>query len=43
VEPGIYVEGLGGFRLSDTLAVTETGIEKITYYPTRIDQIICDL
>lgn len=42
VEPGLYVEGLGGFRLSDTLAVTETGIEKITYYPTRIDQVICD-
>ena len=42
IEPGLYVAGLGGFRLSDTVAVTETGVEKITYYPTQIDQIICD-
>ena len=43
VEPGLYVKGLGGFRLSDTVLVTETGIEKITYYPTKIEQVICDL
>ena len=42
VEPGLYVEGLGGFRLSDTLVVTETGFELITYYPTDIDKVICD-
>ncbi|MDI3339439.1 MAG: Xaa-Pro peptidase family protein [Sphaerobacter sp.] len=33
VEPGIYVPGLGGFRHSDTVAVTPDGIEMITYYP----------
>jgi Xaa-Pro aminopeptidase len=33
VEPGIYVPGFAGFRHSDTVAVTETGIEFITYYP----------
>lgn len=42
IEPGLYVEGLGGFRLSDTVAVTETGVERITYYPTGLDQIVCD-
>ena len=42
VEPGLYVEGLGGFRLSDTLVFTETGFELITYYPTDIDKVICD-
>ncbi|HET9015258.1 MAG TPA: Xaa-Pro peptidase family protein [Thermomicrobiaceae bacterium] len=33
VEPGIYVPGLGGFRHSDTVAVTPTGYEMLTYYP----------
>lgn len=42
IEPGLYVEGLGGFRLSDTVAVTGDGVERITYYPTALDQIICD-
>lgn len=35
VEPGLYVKGLGGFRLSDTVRVTKTGIERITYYSAR--------
>lgn len=33
VEPGLYVPDLGGFRHSDTVAVTEDGIEILTYYP----------
>ena len=33
VEPGIYVPGYAGFRHSDTVVVTETGIESLTYYP----------
>src|SRR6266545_4217839 len=33
VEPGLYAAGLGGFRHSDTVAVTEDGIEFLTYYP----------
>ena len=41
VEPGLYVEGLGGFRHSDTLVVTETGIEMLTYYPRDFEAMIC--
>lgn len=41
VEPGIYVPGLGGFRHSDTVAVTESGLEFITYYPRDLESLIC--
>ncbi len=41
VEPGLYVMGLGGFRHSDTVLVTETGMERLTYYPRDIDSMIC--
>lgn len=40
VEPGLYVPGLGGFRHSDTIVVTETGIEFITYYPRELKDLI---
>jgi Xaa-Pro dipeptidase len=40
VEPGIYVEGLGGFRHSDTVAVTETGVEWLTDYPRDLASLI---
>jgi Xaa-Pro aminopeptidase len=40
VEPGIYVPGLGGFRHSDTVAVTETGIEWLTDYPRDLANLI---
>lgn len=30
VEPGLYVKGVGGFRHSDTVLITETGIENLT-------------
>jgi Xaa-Pro aminopeptidase len=33
VEPGLYADGVGGFRHSDTVAVTDDGIELLTYYP----------
>ena len=33
VEPGLYAAGLGGFRHSDTVAVTDDGIDFLTYYP----------
>jgi Xaa-Pro aminopeptidase len=33
VEPGLYLSGFAGFRHSDTILVTETGMEMLTYYP----------
>jgi len=39
VEPGLYAEGLGGFRHSDTVAVTDDGIEFLTYYPRDLDSL----
>ena len=41
VEPGIFVPGLGGFRHSDTVLVTESGIERLTYYPRDLESLIC--
>ena len=39
VEPGLYVPTLGGFRHSDTVAITEDGIEILTYYPRDLDNL----
>lgn len=39
VEPGIYVPELGGFRHSDTVAVTEDGLEMLTYYPRDLTSL----
>ena len=33
VEPGLYIPELGGFRHSDTVLVTDSGAEMLTYYP----------
>ncbi len=33
IEPGFYAPDLGGFRHSDTVAITADGIEIMTYYP----------
>lgn len=41
IEPGLYVPGLGGFRHSDTIAVTDTGLEMVTYYPRDLDSMVC--
>jgi Xaa-Pro dipeptidase len=43
VEPGIYVPGLGGFRHSDTVAITQDGIELMTRYPRDLDSLICGI
>jgi Xaa-Pro aminopeptidase len=39
IEPGVYVAGLGGFRHSDTVAVTSDGIEVLTDYPSDIESL----
>lgn len=39
VEPGLYAAGLGGFRHSDTVAVTDDGIEFLTYYSRDLESL----
>ena len=39
VEPGLYAAGLGGFRHSDTVAVTDDGVEFLTYYPRDLESL----
>ena len=39
VEPGLYAPGLGGFRHSDTVAVTDDGVELLTYYPRDLESL----
>ncbi len=39
VEPGIYVPEFAGFRHSDTILVTEDGIEFLTYYPRDLERL----
>ena len=40
VEPGLYSPELGGFRHSDTVLVTEAGIDILTYYPRELASLI---
>lgn len=39
VEPGLYAANLGGFRHSDTVLVTEDGLERLTYYPRDLESL----
>jgi len=39
IEPGLYADGLGGFRHSDTVVVTENGIDVLTDYPKDIESL----
>ncbi|MCR4402646.1 MAG: Xaa-Pro peptidase family protein [Firmicutes bacterium] len=42
-EPGIYVPGKGGYRVSDTVLITEAGPERLTSYPRDMEKLIIDL
>jgi len=42
VEPGLYAPELGGFRHSDTVLVTDDGIETLTYYPRDLESLTID-
>ena len=39
IEPGVYSPEIGGFRHSDTVAVTEDGVEWLTYYPRDLESL----
>jgi Xaa-Pro aminopeptidase len=40
VEPGLYAPELGGYRHSDTVAITADGTEMMTYYPRDLESLI---
>jgi Xaa-Pro dipeptidase len=39
IEPGVYQEGVGGFRHSDTVVITDDGIEILTDYPRDLESL----
>jgi Xaa-Pro aminopeptidase len=39
IEPGLYSSEVGGFRHSDTVVVTEDGIDVLTHYPKDIESL----
>src|ERR1700756_582844 len=38
-EPGLYFPGYAGFRHSDTLVITRSGMDFITHYPRDLEQL----
>ncbi|MEV4755908.1 Xaa-Pro peptidase family protein [Micromonospora sp. NPDC049559] len=42
-EPGIYVPGHGGYRISDSMLVTEDGARPFTAYPRSLDDVVVAL
>lgn len=41
IEPGLYTDD-AGYRHSDTIAITETGTEWLTYYPRDLESNVID-
>ncbi len=39
-EPALYVPGLGGFRIADTVRIGEDGPDCLTAYPRDLDDIV---
>jgi Xaa-Pro dipeptidase len=39
-EPALYVPGLGGYRLADTVLVTENGPDSLTKFPRKLEEVI---
>lgn len=42
-EPGVYVPGHGGYRISDTVLVTDDGHERLTTFPRDLASAVIDL
>ncbi len=43
IEPGIYIPGLGGFRHSDSILVTDDGCVSLTHAPETLDDLTISL
>ncbi|MFX0036858.1 MAG: M24 family metallopeptidase [Candidatus Hermodarchaeota archaeon] len=43
VEPGIYIPGIGGFRHSDTVLITDRGYQKLTKAPETLEEVTISL
>jgi Xaa-Pro aminopeptidase/Xaa-Pro dipeptidase len=39
IEPGVYIEGYGGLRHCDMVAVTDTGAEVLTPFHSRVEEL----
>jgi hypothetical protein len=39
LQPGLYDPAIGGFRHSDTVVVTEDGVDVLTNYPSDIESL----
>ncbi|WP_220040165.1 M24 family metallopeptidase [Nonomuraea aridisoli] len=39
-EPGVYVPGHAGYRISDTVLVTESGPRRLTAYPRELTDVV---
>jgi Xaa-Pro aminopeptidase len=42
IEPGLYSDAVGGFRHSDTVVVTEDGVQVLTDYPRNIEELLIE-
>jgi Xaa-Pro dipeptidase len=42
-EPGIYIPGHAGYRISDSMLITEDGARPFTSYPRGLDDIVISL
>ncbi|WP_241210416.1 M24 family metallopeptidase [Vibrio ichthyoenteri] len=36
IEPGVYLNGIGGARVEDTLVITKTGCKSLTKLPREL-------
>ncbi|MEP7456556.1 Xaa-Pro peptidase family protein [Phyllobacterium sp. SB3] len=43
IEPGIFLPGIGGFRHSDTILLTEKGNISLTYAPDSLEDMTLDI
>ncbi len=39
VEPGVYIPGIGGVRIEDTVVIEDNGISILTTYPKTFLQM----